>query len=230
MSLFRPQYKDKRTGKLKHSKKWWYEFTFAGRLIREPAKTTSKTVAKEAEKQRRREMEQGFNGLADGREERIRSIRELAAAFVEGYRIRQPKSAVFAEHAIGHVRRLLGDEMAVDVNDKTVIKYQSDRLKEDAAPKTINEEVGFLLRLLPTAQAGALRALLKQQKKLKLKVNKNVGKAYSDEEKQALVTSSKAAPRSKAFTWRLCWLSMPGCAIKTSERFSGAGSTWRHAW
>ena len=28
---------------------WWYKFCFARRLIRETAKTTSKTVAKEAE-------------------------------------------------------------------------------------------------------------------------------------------------------------------------------------
>jgi len=38
--------------------------------------------------------------------------------------------------------------MAVDVTDQTVKTYQTTRLKESAAPKTINEEVGFLLRLL----------------------------------------------------------------------------------
>jgi len=36
--------------------------------------------------------------------------------------------------------------MAVDVTDKTVRNYQTSRLNEKAAPKTINEEVGFLLR------------------------------------------------------------------------------------
>lgn len=65
------------------------------------------------------------------------------------------------------------------------------------APKTINEEVGFLLRLLPVAHAGAIRAQLKQQKKLKLKVPKRVGKAYTEEEKAALVANAKAAKRSK---------------------------------
>ena len=54
--------------------------------------------------------------------------------------------------------------MAVDVTDKIVIKYPTDRLTEGAAPKTINEEVGFLMRLLPVAHAGAIRAQLKQQK------------------------------------------------------------------
>jgi hypothetical protein len=48
--------------------------------------------------------------------------------------------------------------MCVDITDRIVIKYQTDRLKEKAAAKTINEEVGLLLRLLPIAHAGAIRA------------------------------------------------------------------------
>ena len=198
MGLYRPQYKDKKTGELKQSKIWCYDFFFAGRRIKESAKTKSKTVAKEAEKRRRRELEEGFNGISDVRDERIRGIRELAETFLKDYVVRQPKSARFAKYAISHLRRLLGELMAVDVTDRIVIKYQTDRLKEDAAPKTINEEVGFLLRLLPITQAGALRALLRQQKKLKLKLNKSVGKAYSDDEKNALVATAKTAPRSKA--------------------------------
>ena len=47
------------------------------------------------------------------------------------------------------------------------------------------------------AHAGAIRAQFKQQKKLKLKVNKQVGKAYSEEEKSQLLNAAKAAPRSK---------------------------------
>jgi integrase len=197
MGVYRPQYKDKKTGKMKHTKIWYYEFVFAGQLIKESAKSASKTVAKEAEKQRRRELENGFNGLSDSRNQRVRSIGDLSFSFLEDYKVRQPRSATFAEHAIGHVKRLFGELMAVDTTDKTVIKYQTDRLKECAAPKTINEEVGFLLRLLPVAQAGAMRALLKQQKRLKLKVGKRIGKAYSVEEKADLVKSAKEAPRSK---------------------------------
>lgn len=197
MGLYRPQYNDKKTGELKQSSVWYYDFTFAGRRIKESAKTNSKTVAKEAEKRRRRELEEGFNGLSDGRRERIRNLRDLAKAFLKDYKVRQPKSASFAEHAIAHVTRVLSDLMAVDVIDKTVLKYQTDRLSEGAAPKTINEEVGFLLRLLPIPQAGAIRAQLKQQKKLKLKSGKRVGKAYTYEEKIQLMSAAKGAPRSK---------------------------------
>jgi len=197
VGVYRPQYKDKKTGKLKHTKTWYYEFIFAGRLIKESAKTTSKTVAKVAERRRRRELEEGFNGIGDARDERIRPIRELAETFLADYAIRQPKSAAFAEHAIKHVERLLGHLIAVDIADKVVLKYQTDRLSEHAAPKTINEEVGFLLRLLNVAQAGAIRAQLRQQKRLKLKLEKRIGKAYTPEEKAALTGAASKAPRSK---------------------------------
>lgn len=197
MSVFRPQYTDKKTGELKHTKIWYYKFVFAGRLIKESAKSASKTVAKEAEKRRRRELEQSFNGIVDTRDERVRSIRELSKAFLKSYKIRQPKSATFAEYALGHIDRLLKDLLAVDVTDKAVIRYQTIRLEEGAAPKTINEEVGFLLRLLPVAHSGAIRAQLKLQKVLKLKTTKRVGKAFSPEEKDGLVAAAKAAKRSR---------------------------------
>jgi integrase len=198
MGVYRPQYKDRKTGELKHTKVWYYEFIFAGRLVKESAKTTSKTVAKLAEQNRRRELEKGFNGLSDERQGRIRSVGELAEGFLADYKVRQPKSASFAQHALGHVVRLMGDVMAVDVTDKAVVKYQTGRLKEHAAAKTVNDEVGFLLRILPVAQAGAIRAQLRTRKQLKLKGNKRVGKAYTPEEKVVLIRAAKNAPRSKA--------------------------------
>jgi hypothetical protein len=36
---------------------YWMRFRFAGRLVHESARTTSKTLARDAERQRRRELE-----------------------------------------------------------------------------------------------------------------------------------------------------------------------------
>src|SRR5262249_46000418 len=92
---------------------WWYEFLFAQRRIGESAKTTSKTVAKIAEQNRRRELESGFNGIQDRREERIRTIDELAQAYLADYRLRH-RAISYAEYAVGNVTRHLGALMAVD--------------------------------------------------------------------------------------------------------------------
>jgi integrase len=171
---------------------WWYEFWFAGRRIRESSKSESKTVAKTAEKNRRRELEEGFNNIVDVRRERVRSMREIADAFLDEYKLRLPQSATFAEYAIGHITRLVGDKMLVDMNEASVIKYQNDRLTENAAPKTVNEEVGFLLRIMGDL-GELLRVRLRKKKKLKLKVRNDIGKAYSEEEKERMLAEAAKA-------------------------------------
>jgi integrase len=168
MPVFQPTYKDPKTSKQKFGTVWWYDFIFAGKRIRESAKTTTKTLARMAEQKRRRELEEGFNGLADKRDDRIKTIQELS------------------------VERHLGNHMAVEVTDKTVREFQSTRLKEKAAPKSINEEVGFLLRLLGE-QGDGIRAKLRRQKALKLAVHSQVGKAFTTEEKEQLLAVTKTA-------------------------------------
>ena len=175
----------------KRGNTWWYEFLFARQRIRESAKTTSKTVAKLAEQKRRRELELGFNGVEDRREERIRTVNELGTSYLENYRLRH-KAVTFAEYAVGNVTRHLGDLMAVDVTEETVAAYQTTRLKKIAAPKTVNEEVGFLLRLLGDA-GDVIRARLRRRKSLKLAVPRGPGKAYTPEEKTALLAAARAA-------------------------------------
>jgi integrase len=77
-----------------------------------------------------------------------------------------------------------------------VKEYQTTRLREQAAPKTINEEVGFLLRLLGEP-GDDIRLKLKRQKALKLSVRTAVGKAYDAEERGLLYDAAKKR-RSKA--------------------------------
>src|SRR6266571_5353700 len=61
---------------------YWYEFWFANRRIRESVKTKSKTVAKEAEKKRRRELEEGYNGMAtEDRSRRVLTFSQAAGRF-----------------------------------------------------------------------------------------------------------------------------------------------------
>src|ERR1700733_4722003 len=176
---------------IRRGKIWWYEFWFAGQRIQESTRSAS-TVARGAEQKRRRELEEGFNNFEDARQERVRTIRELGDAYLVSYKLRNPQSAVFAGYAVRHVQRLLGDRMLVDVNEQIVKEFQDTRLKEGAAPKTINEEIGFLLRVLGDV-GDILRLRLRKKKLLKLKVRNNVGKAYDPEEKARLIATAKTA-------------------------------------
>jgi integrase len=171
---------------------WWYKFRFSGREIRESAKTPSKTVAREAERVRHRELEEAYNNVADRRDERIRTICQTSASYLEAYVLKNPRSAVFAQYAVRHLNEQIGQKMLVDVNDETVKSYQLARLRAKAAPKTVNEEVGFLLRLLGE-QGDAIRIRLKRNNGLKLTVRNDVGKAYSREEKAALLEAASVS-------------------------------------
>jgi hypothetical protein len=74
MSVYKPTYTDPKTGETKQQAVWWYHFTFAGRHIQASSKSARKTIALAAEKARRLELEQTFNGLTDTRRHRIRSL------------------------------------------------------------------------------------------------------------------------------------------------------------
>jgi integrase len=170
---------------------WWYEFWFAGTRIQESSKSTSKTLARQAEQNRRRELEEGINSIEDVRQQLIRPLREVSKEYLERYALRH-RSATFAECAVKHLNRQLGDKMIVDINENTIRNYQDERLRESAAPKTINEEVGVLLRLI--GERGELiRTRLKKEKQLKLKVPKYVAKVFSPEEKNQLIEAARGA-------------------------------------
>ena len=98
--------------------------------------------------------------------------------YLVGYCLRY-RSATFAKYALGHVSRLLGAEMIVDIDEAPVLRYQEDRLedrlREKAASKSINEEVRFLLKMLGDS-GEVIRGRLRKKKQLKLAVRKNMGK------------------------------------------------------
>jgi hypothetical protein len=128
----------------------------------EPTKSTSRTVAKEAERQQRRALEAGYNNFKEVRQNRIRIIEEIIDEYLTGYRVRY-RSASFAEYALGPVSRLLGMKIVADITDISVLHYQEDRLHEKASPKSINEEVRFLLKMLGDP-GEVIRAHLKKTK------------------------------------------------------------------
>jgi integrase len=96
---------------------------------------------------------------------------------------------------------------------KLFLGYQSARLKEKAAPKTINEEVGFLLRVLPD-RGDALLARLRRKKQLKLKVRQQVGRAFSAEEKARLY--EQALKRRSAAIYPALVLAL-NCGLRDKE-------------
>src|SRR6185437_12306698 len=82
--------------------------------------------------------------------------------------------------------------MLVDLNEQTVKHYQDARLRENTPPKSINEGLGFLLRLMDAA-GDVLRVRLRKKNLLKLRTRARIAKAFTPEEKAPLMeTAAKA--------------------------------------
>ncbi len=153
MSIFRPKFKDAKTGAIVEAPQWWYDFSIAGRRIRESAKTTSVTRAREAEKRRRAALECAFTGAAlPDRRERIRSAADIIDEYLEKYKHEHhsmPNAIIWSQGRLAHVKRLLGKRLMPDLVDEKVIRrYVTARRAEHASGRTINMEQGELSRAI----------------------------------------------------------------------------------
>ena len=168
-----------------------YEFVKDGRRHRGSTGTANKQLAIAEERRQRLRLEQSYAEVleAENRDQRRKTIKLAADEFLAEYKVKH-RSPGFAVYALGHVSRLLGDRLVVEITPAVVKRYQSDRLREKAGPKTINEEVQLLLRLC--GEQGALvRATLRREKALKLPLPASPGRPYSAEEKARMLEEAK---------------------------------------
>ena len=167
----------------KRGDSYHYEFLFAGKRIRESAHTTSKTVAKEAEKNRKRELERTLAGLpATDRMDRIKSAGDMVKGYLESYGLgHRAKSVLFAKGRLAHVSRLLGTKLLPDITEGAIHSYMRTRLDEGVSGRTINMEVGELSRAIGHPWSTLWPKVRKMEER------KDVGKALSPEEEQRLL-------------------------------------------
>lgn len=193
MGVYRQQYKDKKTGELKHTKVWYYEFIYAGERIRESAKTTRKTIAIEAEKQRRLQLEQAMAGIpVEGRQLRIRAVNDFVETYMGRYELDhrgRDQSILSARNRLAHVKRLLGRFLLSDLAEDVIRNYIRTRLDEGVGGRTVNMEVGELARAIGKPWSVLWPKVRKQEER------KDVGVALSSEEEQRLLDASSANKR-----------------------------------
>lgn len=217
MSLFKPTYVDPKTGVRRQSSIWWYEFTIAGRRVRESTHSTRRTVAQTAETNRRAGLERALAGLpTEKAEERIRSVQDVVRPYVEHLSLNhRPATVVFSKSATKNVIRLLGPVLLLDLTEDRIRTYIKARLQEGASGRTVNAELGELSRAI-----GRPWSHLWPRVK-KLEERKDVGKALSVDEEQRLL---EAADRNRSPNIRI----MIRLALLTGMRAGELSQlTWR---
>jgi integrase len=188
MAVYKPKYRDPKTGELVKSNIWWYEFSLAGKRIRESAQTPLKSIAREAEQDRRRELEKTLAGMPiEKRENRINSVADLVKTYLERYELDhrgRQKSILFAKGRLAHVTRLLGSARLPDVTEDAVRRYIKTRIAEKVSGRTINMEVGEFSRAIGKPWSFLWPKVRKQEER------KDIGRALSPEEETRLLESA----------------------------------------
>jgi len=175
MSVYRPT-----TG----SKVWWYDFIFEGQRVRESAKTRSKTIAKDAEKARRRELEESYNGIK--RRDRTKLFSIACEEWLELKSLTLAASSLRIERSnLKHLRPHFERRLITDIQAKDVNRYQQARIAQKASPKTINLEVGTLRAILRRHRVWAeIQQVIRM-----LQTLDDIGHALASDEEAALLSA-----------------------------------------
>lgn len=213
MSVFRPKYRDLKTGELVESTIYWYEFTFAGKRVRKSAKTARKTVAIEAEKDHRRRLERANAGMpTEQRAQRIKTAAEVLKGYESGYAVNHRKnSLVVVQERSKHVTRLLGSTLLPDLTPDRITTYMEQRRGEGAGNRTINLE----LMVLSRAIGYTWKALWPKIKKLE--ENHDAGRALEPEEEKRVLDAAAANPSKYIYPFlvTLAWTGMRSDEART---------------
>jgi integrase len=130
---------------------WWVCYYYRGKQFRESAHASGKrgeSVARELLKKRLGEIHSG--GFIGPREDRV-TFEDMVADLENDYAINGRRSLHTAKYHIAHLREVFGFSRAVDITLDRVRAYQSQRIKEGAAPATVNREVSYLGKMLTLA-------------------------------------------------------------------------------
>lgn len=175
----------------KNGRFYHYEFILDGRRRRGSTGTANKQQAIAAERRQRERLEKSYSQVIEdeSREQQRKTIQLAAAEFLKEY-ITKHQSSTWAEYALGHLSRLLGGSLVMEITPTVVKRYQADRLTEKAGPKTINDEVQLLLRLCGE-QGVLIRATLRRDKALKVPLPPSPGRPYSADEKARMLEEAQ---------------------------------------
>jgi len=162
----------------------WYRFRFAGRMIHESARTRSKTLAREAERQRRRQLEERINDVT----KRVLppTLERASGDWQKNRGQIAGKTAVIARVALKHLLPVFGAKLLCDITPQQIADYQRVRLQSGAQGRTVNIEVGTLRQILKAYDvwlplAGKVRMLRER---------KDVAKALTLEQERALLAAT----------------------------------------
>ncbi len=169
---------------------YWYEFNFNGARIRESAKTTSKTLAKEAERHRRRELELAINGIV--KRERPPLFPIAAKAWLESKTALTRLGRAYYAQYVGKLVRELGNRLVSDITADDIAALQRMRLGAGLSSRQANCEVATLRAILK--HYGLWAGIAHRVKMLRERTDTGRALSLEDESKLLDAVGRSASP------------------------------------
>ncbi len=164
---------------------WWYEFVFHGQRIRESTGSGSKTLAVRAERERRRQLDEGANSL-----KARKWPRTFRFAAKEWLAVNTPHwsegTLEIQQRVLGHLATF-NDLLLSDIAPEHIARHQAARKKAGASNRSINMEIGALRMILRKAR---LWANIQPDVRM-LPERSDVGRALSADEVHRLLVACK---------------------------------------
>jgi integrase len=172
-------------GVYKRGDVWWYKFRFGGQVIRESSKSRSKTVAGDAERSRRRELEESWNQIK--RRTLPPTFERAGSAWLEAEKphLAERTYEIYEVALRCHLKPTLGALLLCDIDANRIASYQGRRKTEGASARTLNKELQVLRQVL---KRHKLWANLQGDVKFEREHN-DIGKALSRDEERGLLAA-----------------------------------------
>lgn len=171
----------------------WYEFNFQGQRIRESAHTASKTIARQAELQRRRELELGINGLA--KRERPPLFPVATKAWLESKTALTPLGRAYYRQYVGKLARHFANRLVSDAGADDITALQRKRQAEGLSGRQVNCEVATLRAILK--HYGTWAGIAHRVKMLR--ECSDTGRAFSPEDERTLLEAIAQSPSTALY-------------------------------
>jgi integrase len=186
VSVYRPKYKVE--GKTKTVNVWWYKFRFAGQVIRESSKSDSKTIAKDAERIRRRQFEESWNQIK--RRTLPPRFEHAATQWLEQAKphLAERTHDIYDVAIRCHLAPALGSVLLCDIDARAIAAYQARRKADGASARTLNKELQVLRQVL---RRHRLWATLQGEVKFE-RESASIGKALTPEEETKLLAACES--------------------------------------
>lgn len=167
---------------------YWFRFRFAGRFVHESARTNCKTLAREAERQRRRELETKWNRI-----ERRSLPPRFERAATQWLEQQKPHLAerthdIYDVAIRCHLSPALGSLLLCDIDAREIASYQARRKVNGASARTLNKELQVLRQVL---KRHKLWAMLQGEVKFE-RDHSCTGKALLPEEETKLLAACES--------------------------------------